>query len=82
MRPTFWTARAISIQRKIFWEMHLRPVAQGDIHKEYGITAKGHLSQADRHLRNLNIDYLKNQFTVVGIGDMGGDVFGKWSYQF
>jgi glutamate dehydrogenase len=51
--------------------------SRGYSHKEYGITAKGALVTADRHLRNLGIDYQLEPVTVVGIGDMGGDVFGN-----
>ncbi|MCB1178527.1 MAG: NAD-glutamate dehydrogenase, partial [Leptospiraceae bacterium] len=51
--------------------------SRGYSHKEYGITAKGALVTADRHLRNLDIDYLVEPITVAGIGDLGGDVFGN-----
>jgi glutamate dehydrogenase len=51
--------------------------SKGYSHKEYGITAKGALVTADRQLRKLDIDYLREPVTVVGIGDMGGDVFGN-----
>ncbi|MCX7999785.1 MAG: NAD-glutamate dehydrogenase, partial [Leptospiraceae bacterium] len=44
---------------------------------EYGITAKGALVTADRRLRNLGLDLLQDPITVVGIGDLGGDVFGN-----
>ncbi|MBK9501432.1 MAG: NAD-glutamate dehydrogenase [Leptospiraceae bacterium] len=72
------TANAISIQEN-FWlgDAFASGGSRGYSHKEYGITAKGALVTADRHLRNLDIDYLKDPITVVGIGDMGGDVFGN-----
>lgn len=72
------TANEISIQHD-FWlsDAFASGGSRGYSHKEYGITAKGALVTADRHLRNLNIDYLKDPITVVGIGDMGGDVFGN-----
>jgi glutamate dehydrogenase len=72
------TANAISIQEN-FWlgDAFASGGSRGYSHKEYGITAKGALVTADRHLRNLDIDYLKESITVVGIGDMGGDVFGN-----
>lgn len=72
------SANAISIEEN-FWlgDAFASGGSRGYSHKEYGITAKGALVTADRHLRNLNIDYLKEPITVVGIGDMGGDVFGN-----
>lgn len=51
--------------------------SRGYSHKEYGITAKGALVTADRRLRNLGLDLLQDPITVVGIGDLGGDVFGN-----
>ncbi|MBP9885290.1 MAG: NAD-glutamate dehydrogenase [Leptospiraceae bacterium] len=72
------TANEISI-RKNFWlgDAFASGGSRGYSHKEFGITAKGALVTADRHLRNLGIDYLKDPITVIGIGDMGGDVFGN-----
>lgn len=46
-------------------------------HKKMGITAKGAWESVKRHFSNLNIDITTNDFTVVGIGDMAGDVFGN-----
>jgi glutamate dehydrogenase len=46
-------------------------------HKEIGITARGALESVKRHLRELGIDLQSTDFTVVGIGDMSGDVFGN-----
>ena len=46
-------------------------------HKKYGITAKGGWECVERHFRDLGIDYIGKPFTVVGIGDMSGDVFGN-----
>lgn len=46
-------------------------------HKKMGITAKGAWESIKRHFRELNIDVLKTPFTMVGIGDMSGDVFGN-----
>lgn len=46
-------------------------------HKKMGITARGAFESVKRHfyLHNINID--TNDFTVCGIGDMSGDVFGN-----
>jgi glutamate dehydrogenase len=46
-------------------------------HKKMGITAKGAWESVKRHFYELNIDIANNDFTVVGIGDMAGDVFGN-----
>jgi len=46
-------------------------------HKAMGITARGAWESASRHLRELGIDPDRDPFTVVGIGDMSGDVFGN-----
>ncbi len=45
-------------------------------HKELGITARGAWESAKRHFRELGIDRTR-PFTVAGIGDMSGDVFGN-----
>ncbi len=46
-------------------------------HKEMGITARGAWESVRRHFRHLAIDPDHHDFTVVGIGDMSGDVFGN-----
>jgi len=46
-------------------------------HKEMGITAKGAWESVKRHFRELGVDTQSQVFTVVGIGDMSGDVFGN-----
>lgn len=46
-------------------------------HKKMGITAKGAWESVKRHFREIGIDTQKEDFTVVGIGDMSGDVFGN-----
>jgi len=51
--------------------------SKGYSHKKYGITAKGALTTADRNLRMAGFDFRNEPITVVGIGDMGGDVFGN-----
>jgi len=42
-----------------------------------GITARGAWESVKRHFRNLSIDTQNDEFTVAGIGDMAGDVFGN-----
>lgn len=46
-------------------------------HKKMGITSRGVWVSVKRHFRELGIDPEKNDFTVIGIGDMAGDVFGN-----
>ena len=46
-------------------------------HKAMGITAKGAWEAVKRHFREMGIDTQSEDFTVVGVGDMSGDVFGN-----
>ncbi len=46
-------------------------------HKGMGITAKGGWVSVQRHFRERGIDVQKDETTVIGIGDMAGDVFGN-----
>jgi glutamate dehydrogenase len=46
-------------------------------HKGMGITAKGAWEGVKRHFRELGTDIQKEPFSVLGIGDMSGDVFGN-----
>jgi glutamate dehydrogenase len=46
-------------------------------HKAMGITARGAWESVKRHFRELGVDTQSEQFSVVGIGDMSGDVFGN-----
>ncbi|MGE3318752.1 MAG: NAD-glutamate dehydrogenase [Candidatus Berkiella sp.] len=46
-------------------------------HKKMAITARGAWESVKRHFRELGVDCQKTDFTVVGIGDMSGDVFGN-----
>ena len=46
-------------------------------HKAMGITARGAWESVKRHFRELGVDCQSTDFTVAGIGDMGGDVFGN-----
>ena len=51
--------------------------SQGYDHKGMGITARGGWESVKRHFREFGVDCQRTDFTVVGIGDMGGDVFGN-----
>jgi glutamate dehydrogenase len=46
-------------------------------HKKMGITARGAWESVKRHFREMSRDIQEQEFTCVGIGDMGGDVFGN-----
>jgi glutamate dehydrogenase len=46
-------------------------------HKEMGITARGGWESVRRHFREFGRDTQSQHFTVAGIGDMSGDVFGN-----
>jgi glutamate dehydrogenase len=46
-------------------------------HKKIGITARGAWESIKRHFRALGTDIQSEDFTVAGIGDMSGDVFGN-----
>jgi glutamate dehydrogenase len=46
-------------------------------HKKMGITARGAWESVKRHFREMGVDTQATDFTVVGIGDMSGDVFGN-----
>ena len=46
-------------------------------HKAMGITAKGAWEAVKRHFREMGVDTQTEDFTVVGVGDMSGDVFGN-----
>jgi glutamate dehydrogenase len=51
--------------------------SSGYDHKKLGITARGAWESVKRHFLELELDVNRDEFTVVGIGDMSGDVFGN-----
>ncbi len=51
--------------------------SHGYDHKQMGITARGAWESVKRHFRELATDIQRTDFTVAGIGDMSGDVFGN-----
>ncbi len=55
--------------------------AEGYDHKEMGITARGAWESVKRHFRELGQDVQSEPITVVGVGDMSGDVFGNGMLQ-
>jgi glutamate dehydrogenase len=71
-------ANELAIQRN-FWlnDAFASGGENGYDHKKMGITARGAWMSVQRHFRELDIDVQKQSFSVVGIGDMAGDVFGN-----
>lgn len=51
--------------------------SSGYDHKAMGITARGAWESVKRHFREMGKDIQREDFTVVGVGDMAGDVFGN-----
>ncbi len=51
--------------------------SNGYDHKGMGITARGAWESVKRHFHERGVDVQTEPFTVVGIGDMSGDVFGN-----
>ncbi len=72
------TANAIS-QKYGFWldDAFASGGSAGYDHKGMGITARGAWEAVKRHFREMNRDIQTTPFTVVGVGDMSGDVFGN-----
>ncbi len=50
-------------------------------HKKMAITARGAWECVKRHFREIGVDIQRQNFTVTGIGDMAGDVFGNGMLQ-
>ena len=72
------TANAISAEYG-FWlgDAFASGGSTGYDHKKLGITARGAWESVKRHFREIGTDVMNEPFTVVGIGDMSGDVFGN-----
>lgn len=76
------TANAIAIERG-FWlgDAFASGGSVGYDHKGMAITARGAWESVKRHFREIGINTQKEPFSVVGIGDMSGDVFGNGMLQ-
>jgi len=72
-------ANAVSRDEYGFWldDAFASGGSAGYDHKTMGITAKGAWESVKRHFREAGRDIQNHDFTVVGIGDMSGDVFGN-----
>ncbi len=71
-------ANSVSVERG-FWlgDAFASGGSVGYDHKAMGITARGAWESVTRHFRELGIDTQSQEITVVGVGDMSGDVFGN-----
>ena len=71
-------ANSLSVERD-FWlgDAFASGGSAGYDHKEMGITARGAWESVKRHFRELGKNIQKEEFTCIGVGDMGGDVFGN-----
>jgi glutamate dehydrogenase len=71
-------ANSIAVQRG-FWlgDAFASGGSNGYDHKKMGITAKGAFEAVKRHFYEMEHDIQSTPFTVVGVGDMSGDVFGN-----
>jgi glutamate dehydrogenase len=71
-------ANAISIEH-YYWlgDAFASGGSAGYDHKVMGITARGAWEAVKRHFREMDVDIGTTPFTVVGVGDMSGDVFGN-----
>ena len=72
-------ANKIAIEEFNFWlgDAFASGGSNGYDHKVLGITSRGAWRCVQQHLHSLALDYNKTPFSVVGIGDMSGDVFGN-----
>jgi len=72
------TANGISLEHG-FWldDAFASGGSAGYDHKKMGITARGGWEAVKRHFREMDIDIQSSPFTVIGVGDMSGDVFGN-----
>ncbi|TFW33783.1 NAD-glutamate dehydrogenase domain-containing protein [Massilia horti] len=71
-------ANSIAVERG-FWlgDAFASGGSNGYDHKKMGITAKGAFEAVKRHFFEMGHDINTTPFTVVGVGDMSGDVFGN-----
>ncbi|HYF24064.1 MAG TPA: NAD-glutamate dehydrogenase domain-containing protein, partial [Caulobacteraceae bacterium] len=71
-------ANGISVERK-FWlgDAFASGGSVGYDHKAMGITARGAWEAVKRHFREIGKDIQSEPFSVAGVGDMSGDVFGN-----
>lgn len=75
-------ANGIALERG-FWlgDAFASGGSAGYDHKKMGITARGAWESVRRHFREMNVDIRTAPFSVSGVGDMSGDVFGNGMLQ-
>src|SRR5436305_7966303 len=72
------TANRISLEHDLWLgDAFASGGSAGYDHKKMGITARGAWEAVRRHFREMDIDITTTPFTVAGVGDMSGDVFGN-----
>lgn len=71
-------ANALALERD-FWlgDAFASGGSNGYDHKAMGITARGAWLSVQRHFREMGVDVQSDPVSVVGVGDMSGDVFGN-----
>src|SRR5690606_19016970 len=64
-------ANTVAVEEFNFWlgDAFASGGSKGYDHKKYGITARGAWESVKRHFKDININYLHDSFTAVGIGD-------------
>ncbi|MAL08179.1 MAG: glutamate dehydrogenase [Maricaulis sp.] len=72
-------ANGVATEEYDFWlgDAFASGGSAGYDHKKMGITARGAWESVKRHFRELGKDIQNEAFTVIGVGDMSGDVFGN-----
>ena len=73
------TANGVAQEEYDFWlgDAFASGGSAGYDHKKMGITARGGWVSVQRHFREMGKDIQTEAFTVIGVGDMSGDVFGN-----
>ncbi len=71
-------ANALSMEHR-FWlgDAFASGGSAGYDHKKMAITARGAWEAVKRHFREMGRDIQSQPFSVIGVGDMSGDVFGN-----
>ncbi|MGJ3232030.1 MAG: NAD-glutamate dehydrogenase [Oceanicaulis sp.] len=72
-------ANGVATEEYDFWlaDAFASGGSAGYDHKKMGITARGAWVSVQRHFREMGKDIQSEPFTVIGVGDMSGDVFGN-----
>jgi glutamate dehydrogenase len=73
------TANGLATDEFDFWlgDAFASGGSAGYDHKKMGITARGAWESVKRHFREMDKNIQAEEFTVIGVGDMSGDVFGN-----